>query len=337
MAYPTPYPGAGKQEPYGGPPPAAPPAALGAPYQVPVYQEQVPAYAAGPVPVAYGGAPPPYGAAAPYPVGVGHAHHVQPAPGYAPGHAGAPIVVDVGGGSGGPGTGAAYAGDSKYLDELDRSVRAGFIRKVYLILTAQLAVTTAITAAVSFSDPVRRAVEAYPGVLIAAIVLSFGFLIALTCCPGVARKHPTNMLLLGAFTLCESYLVACIAARYTPDSVLLAVGGTAIVTLGLTAFAWQTKVDYTMYSGMIFSACLALLIFGLFVAVAPSAIGRAVYSVLAILLFSFFIVYDTQMIIGGKHHSYRFEVDEYVFAALNLYMDIIQLFLQLLRLFGDRR
>ncbi len=29
--------------------------------------------------------------------------------------------------------------------------------------------------------------------------------------------------------------------------------------------------------------------------------------------------------------------DDYVFAALNLYLDIVNLFLYLLRLFGDRR
>lgn len=331
MAYPAPAPpsGAGKQEAY------APPNPYGAVYQ------QMPApvgYGAG-----YAGAPVPVGTPV-YAPGFAPAYAAPGfAPAYAAPHAGAPVVIDMGaaaapfGGEGGPGTGAAYSGDSKYLDELDRAVRMGFIRKVYLILAAQLAVTTAITAAVSFSAPVRAAVAAYPGVLISAAVLSFGLLIALSCCPNVARKHPTGMLLLGAFTLCESYLVAAIAARYTPDSVLLAIGGTALVTLGLTAFAWQSKVDYTMYSGMLCSLCLALLVFGVFVALVPSALGRAVYSALAIVLFSFFIVYDTQMIIGGKHHSHRFEVDEYVFAALNLYVDIVQLFLQLLRLFGDRR
>lgn len=61
------------------------------------------------------------------------------------------------------------------------------------------------------------------------------------------------------------------------------------------------------------------------------------YSGIAALLFSFYIVYDTQLICGGKHSRHRFAVDEYCFAALNLYMDIINLFLHLLRIMGDRR
>jgi len=36
---------------------------------------------------------------------------------------------------------------------------------------------------------------------------------------------------------------------------------------------------------------------------------------------------------GG--HKYRFEVNDYVFTAINLYLYIINLFLQLLKLFGD--
>ena len=55
------------------------------------------------------------------------------------------------------------------------------------------------------------------------------------------------------------------------------------------------------------------------------------------LLFSFFIVYDVQLIAGGKHQKMRFGLDEYAFAALILYMDIINLFLHILSLLGERR
>ena len=43
-------------------------------------------------------------------------------------------------------------------------------------------------------------------------------------------------------------------------------------------------------------------------------------------MFSLFIVYDTQLIIGGKHHSHQFSIDEYVFAALSLYIVRAQVF-----------
>lgn len=49
------------------------------------------------------------------------------------------------------------------------------------------------------------------------------------------------------------------------------------------------------------------------------------------LIFSMYIVYDTQMMMGGSH-KYSISPEEYVFAALNLYLDIINLFLYLLKI-----
>jgi len=39
---------------------------------------------------------------------------------------------------------------------------------------------------------------------------------------------------------------------------------------------------------------------------------------------------------GGKHQKVQFGVDDYVFAALNIYLDIINLFISLLQLMGSR-
>jgi len=60
------------------------------------------------------------------------------------------------------------------------------------------------------------------------------------------------------------------------------------------------------------------------------------YCWLGALLFSFYIVIDTQAIIGGKHRAGVFGEDEYIAAALNLYIDIVQLFMYILRLVGRK-
>ena len=46
-------------------------------------------------------------------------------------------------------------------------------------------------------------------------------------------------------------------------------------------------------------------------------------------LFSF-LVHDIQLIVGGKHKKFKFSIDDWVFAALNIYLDILNIFLQLL-------
>jgi len=62
------------------------------------------------------------------------------------------------------------------------------------------------------------------------------------------------------------------------------------------------------------------------------------YDICAVLIFTFYIVYDTQLIMGALGgHAISFEIDDYAFASLNLYLDIINLFLHLLSLFGERK
>jgi len=53
------------------------------------------------------------------------------------------------------------------------------------------------------------------------------------------------------------------------------------------------------------------------------------------LIFSVYLVYDTQLMIGGNHKM-SISPEEYIFAALNIYMDVIMIFLYILRLLGSR-
>ena len=57
------------------------------------------------------------------------------------------------------------------------------------------------------------------------------------------------------------------------------------------------------------------------------------YAAAGALIFMVYIVYDTQIMMGGKH-KYALDPEEYVFAALNLYLDIINLFMYLLTIIG---
>jgi len=49
-----------------------------------------------------------------------------------------------------------------------------------------------------------------------------------------------------------------------------------------------------------------------------------------------FLVFDTQMVVGGKHRRYQLSPEEYIYGALQLYVDIVNLFILLLGLVGKR-
>ena len=75
--------------------------------------------------------------------------------------------------------------------------------------------------------------------------VSLACIITLACCSGVRRNYPVNLVFLGIFTVCEGLLLGTISSYYDVDAVLIAVGTTAGVSLGLTIFALQTKIDFT--------------------------------------------------------------------------------------------
>lgn len=52
-------------------------------------------------------------------------------------------------------------------------------------------------------------------------------------------------------------------------------------------------------------------------------------------LYSIYLIIDTQLILGGKNQELT--LDNYVLGAVLLYIDIIQLFLQILKILGKRR
>ena len=136
-------------------------------------------------------------------------------------------------------------------------------------------------------------------------------------------------------------MVGTITLYYKAEVVWLALLMTVLVTGGLTLFACQTKYDFTGMGGYLFAALWSLVLFGFVLMFIPGVNGARmsttykVYCWIGVLIFSLYIVYDTQLIMGGKHKKHSFGVDDYVFAALNLYLDIINMFLYLLALLGS--
>ena len=60
--------------------------------------------------------------------------------------------------------------------------------------------------------------------------------------------------------------------------------------------------------------------------------ARLVYSFFGVFIFSIWLVYDVQKVIGSG--KYRYDSDDYIIAAVNIYLDVIILFLDILRILG---
>jgi len=89
-----------------------------------------------------------------------------------------------------------------------------FVRKVYFILASQLTLTAAFIAIVQVSDKMKLFFKTNTGVglSVTACIMSMVFMCMIVCC--FRKKTPHNYVLLFLFTICESYMIGGLTARY---------------------------------------------------------------------------------------------------------------------------
>lgn len=146
------------------------------------------------------------------------------------------------------------------------------------------------------------------------------------------KSYPTNLLFLGGFTLLEAYSISVITSFYEARVVVEALIITLGIFVGLSLFACQTKYDFTSWMPYLFGSLWALIIFGFMAAFFPyNSKVELVYGAIAALIFSGYILVDTQLIMRHYH------VEEEIAAAISLYLDIINLFLAILRVLNSQQ
>ncbi|XP_061598462.1 glutamate receptor, ionotropic, N-methyl D-aspartate-associated protein 1a (glutamate binding) [Cololabis saira] len=217
----------------------------------------------------------------------------------------------------------------------DKNIRQAFIRKVFLVLTVQLMVTFSFVAVFTFVDDAKLFVRKNPWTYYVSYAIFFVSLIVLSCCGDFRRKHPWNLVALSILTLSLSYMVGMIASFYDTETVIIAVGITAVVCFTVVLFSLQSKYDFTSCRGVLFVCLIVLLLFSILCIFIRHKILHIVYASLGALLFTCFLAVDTQLLLGNK--KLALSPEEYIFAALNLYTDIINIFLYILALVARSR
>ncbi|KAM9322826.1 protein lifeguard 3-like isoform 2-T2 [Pholidichthys leucotaenia] len=217
------------------------------------------------------------------------------------------------------------------------SLRHAFIRKVYMILGFQLFLTTAIVAIFIFVEPVKIFVQRNQAVYWCSYAVYVITHIVLVCCKGPRRKFPWNMVLLLLFTVAFSYMTGTISSYYNTKAVFLALMITAVVCIAVTVFCFQTKVDFTKCRGMFCVLGIVMCVTSIITAIVLSFKYiywlHMLYAAIGAIVFTLFLAYHTQLLVGNR--KYSIGPDEYVFAALTIYVDIIHIFLMLLQIIGS--
>jgi FtsH-binding integral membrane protein len=167
-------------------------------------------------------------------------------------------------------------------------------------------------------------------VIFAPLIAIFGISMAMEN----ATKQ-TAQLMLHGFAALMGLSFATIFAVFTMGSIVSAFMGAAILFATMSGYGYFTKRSLESMGQFMFIGLIAIMIASIVNIFIGSTVMQTVISALAIIIFLGLTAYDTQQI--REAVSYDNDGVAEVRGALTLYMDFINLFINLLNLFGDRK
>jgi len=165
-------------------------------------------------------------------------------------------------------------------------------------------------------------------VIFAPLVAVFGIAIALNANP----PHEVAVTLLHVFASLMGLSFAGIFVIFSMGSIVTAFMGAAVLFGTMSLYGYFTKRDLSNMGTMLMVALIAIVIASLINIWIGSSVLQMVISAIAIVVFLGFTAYDTQQI--REMVSVETEEPVEIIGALTLYMDFINLFLNLLQLIG---
>lgn len=198
---------------------------------------------------------------------------------------------------------------------------SGVLRNTYLLLSLTLGFA-ALTAGVSMAMKLP-----HPGLLL-TLVGYFGLLYLTSR----FRNQALGLVFVFALTGFMGFTLGPLVNSYLgmsggPQTVMTALGATAVTFVGLSGYALTTRRDFGFLGGMLFVGILVAFLAGLGAWLFEMPALSLVVSAMFVLLMSGLILFETQQIARGGERNY-------IMATVTLFVAIFNLFTSLLHLFG---
>lgn len=165
-----------------------------------------------------------------------------------------------------------------------------------------------------------------------------GFVFALSF--GQARMSPATLqAMFWGFAVAMGLSLSTIFLQYTGTSIAGAFFATAAGFAGLSLYGYTTKRNLTALGSFLIVGLIGLIVASLINVFLQSGPLSLVISVVGVLIFAGLTAYDTQRTksLYAQVAGTEWESRSIIMSALNLYLDFINMFLFILRLFGSSR
>jgi len=206
--------------------------------------------------------------------------------------------------------------------------RATLVRRTYSLVFASILVTIAGTAFAMSQASMMNAVVAHPWIM---LLCMFAPLIGAQV---TRNSFPQNIGFVFLFTFAEGLYIAPFIAMAETQSPGIA-SQAAMLTFtafgALTAYAFVSRRDFSAWGGFLITGLVVLIVTIVLMSLTGSAAGFTWIASIAVLLFSALLVFDTWRLRNV------YGPDDYVMAAVNIYLDLLNMFLFILSLLSGNK
>lgn len=221
-----------------------------------------------------------------------------------------------------------------------KSAQATLMRSVYLWMTLALAITGLAAYVVASSPMLVQAVFSSKLTFWGIIIAEFALVWYLGACID-RMSAPTATMMFIVYSLLNGVVLSSIFVVYTAQSIASVFFITAGTFGVMSVYGMVTKSDLSKVGNICIMALIGLIIATVVNLFIKSEGMMLIISYIGVLIFVGLTAYDTWKI-KQEIQQYGTEVNDMtqrlaLMGALNLYLDFVNLFLYLLRIFGDRK
>lgn len=216
-----------------------------------------------------------------------------------------------------------------------RNAASNFISNVFSMMTLALAIS-GVSAYWLVASEIYLSLGSF-GIM----VIQFAPL-GLVLLMGFGYKKLSSLALTGVFLVYSVLMgmsIGMILLMYTASTVYITFGITSATFLSMALLGYTTKTDLTKFGSLLFMALIGIIIAMFVNWFMQSAMLDYIISIIGILVFTGLTAYDVQKIknmsaqvVDGAEETKKMVI----MGALNLYLDFVNLFLFMLRIFGSR-
>ncbi|MBS9776223.1 MAG: Bax inhibitor-1/YccA family protein [Fusobacterium sp.] len=230
-----------------------------------------------------------------------------------------------------------------YYNEVDVDLRQmnNFLRKVFLNMVIGILLTIGVVLGIFFYAPQMLNVIVNNFTILA--FAQIGTVLGLSF--GINKiSSGTARIIFFAYSMLTGLTMTGVGLMYDPLSILYALGITLTIFIVMSVFGYTTQEDLSQYRRFLMIGLISLIIMAvinIFIGVGPL---YWIQTILGVVIFTGLIAFDVNRI---KKMAYQFAnddgenteaIEKYgIIGALQLYLDFINLFLYILRIFGKKR